>query len=78
MVPANGKLFAGARLDFLVFDEAHTFTGALGAETACMIRRLRAFCNADAGGDRRRGRLAVPPGGTADPPGRNSPIPRSG
>ena len=38
------ELFAAARLDFLVFDEAHTFTGALGAETACLIRRLRAFC----------------------------------
>ena len=37
-------LFASARLEFLVFDEAHTFTGALGAETACLIRRLRAFC----------------------------------
>ena len=59
------ELFANARLDFLVFDEAHTFTGALGAETACLIRRLRAFCdtggdiggntggNADAGRDRR-------------------------
>ena len=33
------ELFADARLDFLVFDEAHTFTGALGAETACLIRR---------------------------------------
>ena len=42
------ELFAGARLDHLVFDEAHTFTGALGAETACLIRRLRAFCRADA------------------------------
>ena len=42
------ELFADARLDFLVFDEAHTFTGALGAETACLIRRLRAFCNAEA------------------------------
>ncbi len=39
------ELFADARLDHLVFDEAHTFTGALGAETACLIRRLRAFCN---------------------------------
>ncbi len=39
------ELFAGSRLDFLVFDEAHTFTGALGAETACLIRRLRAFCS---------------------------------
>ena len=43
------ELFADARLDHLVFDEAHTFTGALGAETACLIRRLRAFCGADAG-----------------------------
>ena len=41
------ELFAGARLDFLVFDEAHTFTGALGAETACLVRRLRAFCRTD-------------------------------
>ena len=38
------ELFAGARLDFLVFDEAHTYTGAQGAETACLIRRLRSFC----------------------------------
>ncbi len=38
------ELFAGARLDFLVFDEAHTFTGAQGAESACLIRRLRSFC----------------------------------
>lgn len=38
------ELFAGARLDHLVFDEAHTFTGAQGAETACLIRRLRSFC----------------------------------
>lgn len=39
------ELFDGARLDFLVFDEAHTFVGAGGAETACLIRRLRTFCN---------------------------------
>jgi len=38
------ELFADARLDMLVFDEAHTFTGAQGAETACLVRRLRAFC----------------------------------
>ena len=43
------ELFAGARLDYLVFDEAHTFTGAMGAETACLIRRLRSFCNVDPG-----------------------------
>jgi len=40
----DAELFAGARLDYLVFDEAHTFTGAQGAETACLVRRLRAFC----------------------------------
>ena len=32
-----------------MFDEAHTFTGALGAETACLIRRLRASCDAEVG-----------------------------
>ena len=41
-------LFADARLDFLVFDEAHTFSGTNGAETACLIRRLRRFCDKDA------------------------------
>jgi len=41
-------LFVDARLDCLVFDEAHTFAGAQGAETACLIRRLRAFCGRDA------------------------------
>ena len=43
------ELFAGAQLHHLVFDEAHTFTGALGAETACLIRRLRAFCGQSVG-----------------------------
>lgn len=43
------ELFDGARLDFLVFDEAHTFTGAQGAETACLIRRLRSFCQRETG-----------------------------
>ncbi len=38
------EMFDEARLDYLVFDEAHTFSGAEGAETACLIRRLRAFC----------------------------------
>lgn len=41
---SDGELFSGARLDFLVFDEAHTFSGAMGAETACLIRRLRSSC----------------------------------
>ncbi len=34
------NLFADARLDFLMFDEAHTFMGAQGAETACLIRTI--------------------------------------
>jgi superfamily II DNA helicase RecQ len=38
------EMFNGATLDFLVVDEAHTFSGSQGAETACLIRRLRAFC----------------------------------
>lgn len=38
------QLFDSATLDYLVFDEAHTFSGAAGAETAVLIRRLRAFC----------------------------------
>jgi ATP-dependent helicase YprA (DUF1998 family) len=42
------ELFSGARLDFLVVDEAHTFSGANGAETACLIRRLRAYCGKSA------------------------------
>ena len=32
-----------------MFDEAHTFAGALGSETACLIRRLRVFCDAKDG-----------------------------
>lgn len=44
----DAELFHGARLDYLVFDEAHTFTGAMGAETACLVRRLRAFCGRQA------------------------------
>ncbi len=44
---ADIELFAGATLEFLVFDEAHTYSGAAGAETACLIRRLRAYCNRD-------------------------------
>ena len=40
----DAELFADARLDYLVFDEAHTFTGAQGAAAACLVRRLRAFC----------------------------------
>lgn len=38
------ELFDDADLRFLVFDEAHTFSGAQGSETACLVRRLRRFC----------------------------------
>jgi ATP-dependent helicase YprA (DUF1998 family)/phage repressor protein C with HTH and peptisase S24 domain len=41
------ELFHGAKLDFLVVDEAHTFTGAGGAETACLIRRLKTLCSSE-------------------------------
>lgn len=34
-------LFRGAPLRFLVMDEVHTYTGELGSEVACLIRRLR-------------------------------------
>ena len=35
------SLFAEAPLKYLVFDEAHTYAGAVGAEVACLIRRVR-------------------------------------
>ncbi len=35
------NLFAEAPLKYVVFDEAHTYSGASGAEVACLIRRLR-------------------------------------
>ncbi|MCY2926090.1 MAG: hypothetical protein NT031_11730, partial [Planctomycetota bacterium] len=38
-------LFAGAPLKYLVFDEAHTYEGATGAEVACLIRRVRALAS---------------------------------
>jgi ATP-dependent helicase YprA (DUF1998 family) len=38
------ELFNNVQLQYLVFDEAHTFSGAAGAETACLIRRLKTFC----------------------------------
>lgn len=41
---ADIELFDGSRLEYLVFDEAHTYSGSAGAETAVLIRRLRSFC----------------------------------
>lgn len=36
-------LFFGAPLEFIVVDEAHTYTGARGAEVAMLLRRLQAL-----------------------------------
>ena len=44
---ADVELFDGTQLEYLVTDEAHTFSGAAGAETACLLRRLRSFCGRD-------------------------------
>lgn len=41
-------MFVDAPLRYLVTDEAHTYTGVRGAEVACLIRRLRAFCGKSA------------------------------
>jgi ATP-dependent helicase YprA (DUF1998 family) len=41
-------MFIDAPLKYLVFDEAHTYTGITGAEVSCLIRRLRAFCGKSA------------------------------
>ncbi len=38
-------MFEDAPLRFIVFDEAHTYTGTRGAEVACLIRRIRTFCH---------------------------------
>ena len=36
------SLFRGAPLEFFVLDEVHSYTGGLGSEVACLLRRLRA------------------------------------
>jgi ATP-dependent helicase YprA (DUF1998 family) len=40
---ADIELFNAARLEYLVFDEAHTYSGSAGAETACLVRRINRF-----------------------------------
>lgn len=35
------KIFQDAPLKFIVLDEVHTYTGALGSEVACLIRRVK-------------------------------------
>src|SRR5262245_2308165 len=41
-------LFAQAPIKYLVFDEAHTYGGATGAEVACLIRRVRSLAGKSA------------------------------
>ena len=41
-------MFKDAPLKYLVFDEAHTYTGVKGAEVSILIRRLRAFAKKSA------------------------------
>lgn len=40
--PKDDLVFSGAKLHFLVLDEAHTYKGATGMETSLLIRRLKA------------------------------------
>jgi DEAD/DEAH box helicase len=46
--PQDFELFTGAPLRFVILDEAHTYSGATGAEVACLVRRLRAFAGKSA------------------------------
>ncbi|MFW5838180.1 MAG: DEAD/DEAH box helicase, partial [Desulfovibrionaceae bacterium] len=41
-------MFRSGRLRFFVLDEVHTYTGAVGSEVACLMRRLRAVAGKDA------------------------------
>ena len=40
--PKDDKVFSGAKLKFIVLDEAHIYKGATGMETSMLMRRLRA------------------------------------
>lgn len=63
------QLFAQGRVTYLVVDEIHLFTGVLGAEVACLLRRFRQHLDkaptelcvvgtsATAGSEEERGRL---------------------
>ena len=41
-------IFQDAPLEFLVFDEAHTYSGTSGAETSVLIRRLKSYAGRSA------------------------------
>lgn len=40
--PNDDQVFSGAKLKFLVLDEAHIYRGATGMETSLLLRRLKA------------------------------------
>ncbi len=40
--PKDDKEFSGAKLKFIILDEAHIYKGTTGMETAMLMRRLRA------------------------------------
>ena len=40
--PKDDKVFSGAKLRYIVLDEAHVYKGTTGMETAMLMRRLRA------------------------------------
>ncbi len=40
--PKDDKLFSGAKLKYIILDEAHIYRGATGMETSLLMRRLRA------------------------------------
>ncbi len=39
--PNDGKVFEGAKIRYVVLDEAHIYRGATGMETAMLLRRLK-------------------------------------
>ncbi|MFL6197817.1 MAG: DEAD/DEAH box helicase [Thermoanaerobaculia bacterium] len=43
------SLFQAAPLRFFVLDEVHTYTGALGSQVACLLRRLRSVARKELG-----------------------------
>lgn len=40
--PKDDRVFSGAKLQYIVLDEAHIYKGATGMETSLLMRRLRA------------------------------------
>ncbi|WP_027407181.1 DEAD/DEAH box helicase [Anaerovibrio sp. RM50] len=45
--PNDDKVFSGAKLRFLILDEAHIYKGATGIETSLLVRRLKARISSD-------------------------------